>query len=39
MCSFLGPEGKHIVLLGISGVEDVMTLFGDDQAGNVVLKV
>jgi hypothetical protein len=27
MCSFLSLTGKHLVLLAISGVEDVMTLF------------
>ncbi|KAG9245226.1 glycoside hydrolase family 36 protein [Calycina marina] len=27
MCSFLSKTGKHLVLLGISGVDDVITLF------------
>lgn len=27
MCSFLSLTGKHLVLLAISGVDDVMTLF------------
>ena len=39
MCSFLSLNGKHLVLLAISGVEDVMTLFASDSAGNVVLHV
>lgn len=39
MCSFLSLQGKHIVLLAISGVEDVMTLFTSDSQGNVVLTV
>lgn len=39
MCSFLSVTGKHLVLLAISGVEDVMTLFTSDSEGNVVLHV
>jgi hypothetical protein len=39
MCSFLSTGGKHLVLLGISGVDDVMTLFTSDNQGNVVLRV
>jgi hypothetical protein len=39
MCSFLSLEGKHLVLLAISGVDDVMTLFTSDSDGNVVLRV
>ena len=31
--------GRHLVLLAISGVQDVMTLFKSDQDGNVVLNV
>jgi hypothetical protein len=27
MCSFLSRTGKHLVLLGISGIDDIMTLF------------
>jgi hypothetical protein len=37
--SFLSLTGKHLVLLGISGVGDVMTLFTSDSDGNVVLRV
>ena len=39
MCSFLSVTGKHLVLLGISGVDDVMTLFTSDSEGNVILRV
>ena len=39
MCSFLSLTGKHLVLLAISGVEDVMTLFTSDPEGNVILHV
>ncbi|KAI9640029.1 hypothetical protein NHQ30_011591 [Ciborinia camelliae] len=38
-CSFLSSEGKHIVLLAISGVDNVMTLFKSDGDGRVVLAV
>jgi hypothetical protein len=39
MCSFLSITGKHLVLLGISGVDDVMTMFTSDDEGNVIMKV
>jgi hypothetical protein len=39
MCSFLSLTGKHLVLMGISGVGDVMTLFKNDSDGNVVIHV
>ncbi|KAG4439088.1 hypothetical protein IFR05_005430 [Cadophora sp. M221] len=39
MCSFLSLTGKHLVLLAITGVEDVMTLFKSDSDGNVVLHI
>lgn len=39
MCSFLSLTGKHLVLLAITGAEDVMTLFKSDSDGNVVLHV
>lgn len=38
MCSFLSLEGKHLVLLAISGVDDVMTLFTSTE-GAVNLHV
>ncbi|EPE27416.1 (Trans)glycosidase [Glarea lozoyensis ATCC 20868] len=38
-CSFLSNSGKHIVLLAISGVNDVMTTFKNDEGGNVVLRI
>ncbi|RAL62192.1 hypothetical protein DID88_002676 [Monilinia fructigena] len=37
-CSFLSSEGKHIVLLAISGINNVMTLFKSDSDGKVVLR-
>ena len=36
MCSFLRWDGLHLVLLAISGVEDVLTEFSYDSAGNVI---
>ncbi len=39
LCSFLSLNGKHLVLLAVSGVNDVMTLFTSDSEGNVVLHV
>ena len=38
MCSFLSKSGKHLVLLAISGIDDVMTLFTSVE-GSVNLKV
>ncbi|XMA11985.1 hypothetical protein WAI453_004776 [Rhynchosporium graminicola] len=39
MCSFLSNTGKHLVLLAITGVEDVMTMFTSDGDGNVILHI
>jgi hypothetical protein len=39
MCSFLSLSGKHLVLLAISGVDNVMTVFTSDSEGNVILHV
>lgn len=39
MCSFLSITGKHLVQLGISGVDDVMTMFTSDDEGHVIMKV
>lgn len=39
LCSFLSDSGQHMVLLAISGVDNVMTLFESDEEGNVMLKV
>lgn len=33
LCSFLSLEGKHLVLLAISGIDDVMTLFTSVDGG------
>ncbi|PQE06033.1 raffinose synthase Sip1 protein [Rutstroemia sp. NJR-2017a BBW] len=38
-CSFLSSDGKHIVLLGISGVDSVMSVFESDSEGNVILNI
>ena len=39
LCSFLSPQGKHMVLLGISGLSDTMTLFRSSDSGQVHLHV
>jgi hypothetical protein len=39
MCSFLDSQGRHLVLMAISGVEDILAIFESDEAGNVVLSV
>ncbi|KAI9789804.1 MAG: hypothetical protein M1833_002254 [Piccolia ochrophora] len=36
LCSFLRGDGLHLILLAISGVEDVLTVFKPDADGNVV---
>jgi hypothetical protein len=39
LCSFLSSGSKHLVLLAISGANDVMTMFTSDSDGNVVIHV
>ncbi|KAI2614882.1 glycoside hydrolase family 36 protein [Hypoxylon sp. NC1633] len=39
MCSFLSDQGKHLVLLGVSGVDYVMTLFRSSDSGSVQLHI
>ncbi|CZR55817.1 related to seed imbibition protein Sip1 [Phialocephala subalpina] len=39
MCSFMSTTGKHLVLLAISGTDDVMTMFTSDNDGNVVIHI
>lgn len=38
LCSFLRWDGLHLVLLAISGVDDVLTTFKPDGRGNVVIS-
>ncbi|KAH9826905.1 glycoside hydrolase family 36 protein, partial [Teratosphaeria destructans] len=38
LLSFLRTDGLHVVCLGISGVEDVLTIFTNDADGNVIIK-
>ncbi|SMR52562.1 unnamed protein product [Zymoseptoria tritici ST99CH_1A5] len=38
LLSFLRSDGLHVVVLGISGVDDTMTTFFNDSHGNVVIK-
>ncbi|KAI5370983.1 Putative glycosyl hydrolase 36, aldolase-type TIM barrel, glycoside hydrolase superfamily [Septoria linicola] len=36
--SFLREDGLHVVVLGISGVADVVTTFINDHNGNIIIK-
>lgn len=38
LCSFLRSDGSHLVLLGVSGVDHVLTVFGSGDRGEVVIK-
>ncbi|PYH92320.1 glycoside hydrolase [Aspergillus ellipticus CBS 707.79] len=38
VCSFLRKDGVHLVLLGVSGADNVLTLFGSGENGEVVVK-
>lgn len=37
LCSFLQHDGKHLVLLAINGVDDILTLFKSDEFGRIVI--
>lgn len=39
VCSFLNSQGKHLVLLGVSGVANVTTLLRSSGSGSVKLHV
>ncbi|KAK4152541.1 glycoside hydrolase [Chaetomidium leptoderma] len=39
LCSFLSPQGKHLVFLGMSGVNDVTTLFRSGDSGRLMLHI
>ncbi|KAF2212256.1 glycoside hydrolase family 36 protein [Cercospora zeae-maydis SCOH1-5] len=36
--SFLREDGLHVVILGISGIDDVITTFFNDHNGNIIIK-
>ncbi|KAE8152641.1 putative raffinose synthase protein Sip1 [Aspergillus avenaceus] len=38
LCSFLRKDGVHVVLLGVSGTNEVSTVFGSGDGGEVVVK-
>ncbi|KAL2786999.1 glycoside hydrolase superfamily [Aspergillus keveii] len=38
LCSFLRTDGVHVVLLGVSGIDDVLTIFESGSNGSVVIK-
>ncbi|KAI9674868.1 MAG: DNA mismatch repair protein msh6 [Trizodia sp. TS-e1964] len=35
MCSFLRADGSHLVLIALSGIDDVLTVFKPDGQGNI----
>ena len=37
LCSFLRRDGLHLVLLAVSGLKDVLTVFRHDDKGNIVV--
>ncbi|KAL7620437.1 hypothetical protein AAE478_009432 [Parahypoxylon ruwenzoriense] len=39
MCSFLNHRSRHLVLLGVSGVANVMTLLRSSESGSVKLHI
>lgn len=38
LCSFLRWDGLHLVLLAVSGVDDVLTVLKSDGQGNVIIS-
>ena len=38
MCSFLRHDGLHLVLLAVSGIDDVLTVFKNDGKGQVIVS-
>ncbi|KAK4167262.1 putative galactinol--sucrose galactosyltransferase 6 [Cladorrhinum sp. PSN259] len=39
LCSFLSPKGKHLVLLGISGLENIVTTFQSGDSGRLMVHI
>lgn len=38
LCSFLRSDGAHLVLLGVSGVNHMLTVLGSGEEGEVIIK-
>lgn len=38
LLSFLRSDGLHVVVLGVSGIDDLVTTFCNDERGNVIIK-
>ncbi|GAB1217732.1 hypothetical protein ATERTT37_006973 [Aspergillus terreus] len=38
LCSFLRTDGVHVVLLAISGIDNVLTVLGSSENGEVIVK-
>ncbi|KAK3300541.1 glycoside hydrolase superfamily [Chaetomium fimeti] len=39
LCSFLSAQGKHMVFLGMSGINDVTTMFRGGDSGKLMLNI
>jgi hypothetical protein len=39
LCSFLNPEGRHLVLLAISGANNVLSVFRHNESGGINVHV
>ncbi|KAI0837180.1 glycoside hydrolase family 36 protein [Hypoxylon sp. FL0890] len=39
MCSFMSPQGRHLVLLGVSGPSNVITLLRSSDSGSLKLHI
>lgn len=39
MVAFLSPQGRHMVLLAISGLSDIVAVFRSGESGSLVLNV
>ncbi|SPQ18354.1 76a4190c-5657-4e05-95d5-21f92ca54688 [Thermothielavioides terrestris] len=39
LCSFLSPQGKHMVFLGMSAVDDVITLFRSSDSNRLAFHI
>lgn len=39
LCSFLDKKGRHLVVLALSGIDDILTILQSDNDGNIILKI
>ena len=38
LCAFLRSDGLHLVILAVSGIDDVLTVFKPDGQGNIIVS-